>query len=128
VASDQDQERESQLLSTEIDPLAQAILDSVLPRDAYEAVNEIPGRLLDALDWLPHGGALYRAWAELADLFETGKTPIPDAHAALRQAASDWLARPEDSTGASVEMWLERAQTLTHRLFDRDGDFWQGPR
>ncbi|MEV4141295.1 hypothetical protein AB0J72_55160 [Dactylosporangium sp. NPDC049742] len=128
MASDRDEERESQLLSTEIDPLAQAILDSVQPWDAYEVALEIPGRLLDALDWLPHGGALYGAWAELADLFETGKTPIPDAHDAVRQASTDWLARPEDDTGASVETWLERAQTLTHRPVDRDGDFWHGPK
>ncbi|WP_433200622.1 hypothetical protein ACQP00_29105 [Dactylosporangium sp. CS-047395] len=128
MASDQDEERESQLLATEIDPLAQAILDSVQPWDAYEAALEIPGRLQGALDWLPHGGALYGAWADLADLFETGKTPIADAHGALRQAATDWLARSEDDTGAPVETWLEGAQTLTHRLTDRDGDFWHGPR
>ncbi|WP_433088896.1 hypothetical protein ACQP1P_21900 [Dactylosporangium sp. CA-052675] len=128
MASDQDQERESQLLSAEIDPLAQAILDAAQPWDAYKVAVNIPGRFLDASDWLPHGGPLYRAWAELADLFETGKTPVADAHAALRQAATDWLARPEDSTAASVAMWLERAQTLTNRLFDRDGDFWHGPK
>ena len=128
VPPDHDEERESQLLSTQVDPLARAILDAVEPWDAYRMANDIPSSFLEALAWMPHGGSLYKTWAELTDLFETGKTPIPYAHAALRQAATDWLARQGEPTSASIEMWLERTQTSLNALVDRDGDFWGGPK
>lgn len=128
VPSDHDEERESQLLSTQVDPLARAVLDAVEPWDAYRMANDIPSSFLEALAWMPHGGSLYKTWAELTDLFETGKTPISEAHAALRQAATDWLARPGEPTSASIEMWLERTQTSLNELVDRDGDFWGGPK
>ncbi len=97
------------------------------PWGAYDVVNVIPDTLVDALDWMPHGGSLYSTWAELTDLFETGKTPIPDAHTALRQAATDWLARPGEPTAAYIEIWLERTQLEIKRLVARDGTFW-GPK
>jgi hypothetical protein len=121
---DEGQARESQFLATAVDPLVREIVYAVEPRDAYRVANGIPGCLVDALDWLPHGGGLYTAWQELLDLFETGKTPIPDADAALRQAATEWLARQGNPTAASIEAWLERTQTSIKKLLDRDGTFW----
>ena len=111
-------------MAAAIDPFARQILDAVEPWDAYHAANGIPGSLVDALESLPHGGSLYRAWAELTDLFESGTTPVSDAHAVLRQAATDWLAGPGDPTDASIEVWLERTQASVNVLFDRDGTFW----
>jgi hypothetical protein len=79
------------------------------------------------LDWLPHGGDLYATWAELTDLYETGKTPISDAHVTLREAATEWLTRAGDRTEASIEAWSEHTRTTVTSLFDRDGTFW-GPK
>ncbi len=92
VTSESDQARESSFVAAAVDPLVQRVLDAAEPWAAYDVAFTIPGALLDALDWMPHGGALYAAWAELTDLFEGGKTPIPEAHAALRRAATRWLA------------------------------------
>jgi hypothetical protein len=128
MASDQDEERESRLLSTEVDPVVRAVLDAADPWDAYKAANDIPDSLVDELDWMPHGGSLYTAWAELTDLFETGKTPIPDAHAALRQAATSWLARTGQPTAAFLEMWLERTRASINAVVLRDGNFWHDSR
>lgn len=123
VASESNQARESQFVAAAVDPLAQQVLDATEPWAAYDLALSIPGALLDALEWMPHS-ALYNAWAELTDLFETGKTPLPDAHAALRHAATEWLARPGEPTGAFLDFWLEQTQASTSRLFRRDGDFW----
>lgn len=123
VASEQNQARESRFVAAAIDPLARQIVDAAEPWAAYDAALSIPGALLDALDWMPHG-AIYNAWQELTDLFETGKTPLPDAHAALRHAATEWLARPGEPTEALLDCWLEQTQASTARLFRRDGDFW----
>jgi hypothetical protein len=127
VSSDRDQAGESLFLTTVLDPLVQEVLDAVEPWGAYDVANRIPGALMDSLDWLPHGGRLYTAWMELTDLFETGRTPIPDAHTALRRPATDWLARPGEPTGASIAMWLEQTQLEIERINDRDGTFW-GPK
>jgi len=79
------------------------------------------------LDWMPQGGAIYTAWAELTDLYDTEKTPIEDAYAALRQATADWLDRPGPPTGRFVNGWLERTQRVIRFLFDRDGGFRRSP-
>jgi hypothetical protein len=99
VSPDEDAQREARLLSTQVDPLVRVVLDADDPGDAYRAASGIPDALVGALEWMPHGGSLYTTWAETTDLFETGKTPITDAHAALRRAATDWFARSGDPTG-----------------------------
>lgn len=81
--------RAAALFSERIDPIAREVLAARDPWDAHEAAGRVGAALSDELDWLPHAGGIYVAWAELEDLYETGKTPIPDAHAALRQAATD---------------------------------------
>ena len=80
-------------------------------------------------DWpeLPHGGGIYVTWAELTDLYDTGKTPIADAHAALRQAATNWLERPDLPTEAFIENWLKETVSVTRSLVDRDGNWWGSP-
>lgn len=128
VPSDQDDERESRLLSTDVDPVVRAILEALDPWDAYKAANDIPDSLVDELDWMPHGGSLYTTWAELTDLFETGKTPIPDAHAVLRRAATSWPTRTGEPTGASLEIWLEQTEASINAVVHRDGDFWRIPK
>lgn len=128
VPSNQDQERESRLLSTEVDPLVRLVLDAADPWDAYKAANNIPDFLVDALDWMPHGGALYTTWSELTDLFEAGTTSIADAHAALRQAATDWAAASGRRSEGTLEMWIERTKASISELVERDGDFWRRPK
>jgi hypothetical protein len=119
--------RELLLLSTTVDPGAQAILDAVDPWKAYWAAMDISGALSDAVLWMPHGGALYIAWTELSDLYETGKTSIPDAHAALRRASNDWLAVSTNRTGPALKAWVARTEALVGKIFERDGDFWRDP-
>lgn len=82
--------------------------------------------MLDDLDWLPGGGEAFIAWANLEDTFETGETPIADAHQALRDAATDWLARTFD-TPDDMTAWTERAQAATARLREHDGGWWNEP-
>jgi hypothetical protein len=81
--------------------------------------------MIDYLDWGPHGGAVFVAWADLEDLYDTGKTPIPDAHAALRQAATGWLARPSGPIMAAyIEDWIVDAGRTASAVIERDGGFW----
>ncbi|HEY6794495.1 MAG TPA: hypothetical protein VI248_07415 [Kineosporiaceae bacterium] len=94
--------RQAQFLGEEVDPIAQQVVDAADPWKAYEAAIEAPGALINELDWMPRGGLIYVAWAELADLYDAGKVPIGEAHAALRQAASDWLDRPVGTGDAST--------------------------
>jgi len=69
-------------------------------------------------------GARVLAWADLEDLYETGKTPIPNAHAALRQAATDWLARPSvPNQAAYIETWIAQARESVSAVIKRDGGF-----
>lgn len=76
----------------------------------------------------PRWGAVFIAWANLEDLYDTGKTPIPEAHAALRHAAVEWLERPSDSAKASyIEKWAERANRNAQAIVARDGGFWSSP-
>lgn len=90
-ADDCDLEREWALFTQSVDPHARTVIAAAKPWDAYDAALRIPGALLDDWAWLPYGGVIYTAWAQLADLYETGKTPILDAHTALRRAAEAWL-------------------------------------
>ena len=94
-----------------------------LPISRKHAVSH--GRLLGLGS---HGGAVFIAWADLEDLYETGKTPIPDAHAALRQAAIDWLARPSvPNMAAYIEKWIAEADQIATAFVERDGGFWTSP-
>lgn len=125
TANDEDA-RDGAFLSQVVDPGARRILEASDPWQAYRVANDTYPALLD--HDLPHSGALYVAWAELTDLFETGKTPVPDAHAALRRAAAEWLRRPGPATATHAERWIKYASDQVRYLSDRDGDFWRGPR
>lgn len=124
---DDEQARESQLLVTVVDPLVRAITDAAEPWDAYEAAVGIGDSFVDEVVWMPHGGSLYAIWAELTDLFATGKTPLADAHRALTEAATAWLDRSDEPSSEFLAAWLERAQDSIGALARRDGDFWRGP-
>ena len=103
-----------------------AVLDD--PRDAYSCANDVVSVLNS--DYLTHsaqGGGVYVAWAELTDLFETGKTPDAVAHDLLRSAARRWLDRDGSPTYAFQEQWVGETQEHTRAAFSRDGDFWRGP-
>jgi hypothetical protein len=67
-------------------------------------------------------------WSELADLYETGKTPIADAHATHRLAATRWLDRPAEPSTSFVEQWVSEASEGVGALFDRDENWWRNPR
>lgn len=110
-----------------VDPIAHAVLDAAEPWDAYNAAETGRAALTEYLEWGPHGGAVYIAWAELADVYETGKTPIIDAHATLRKAATSWLDRSGLPSGSFIEGWISDANEAVRTLFERDGDFWRSP-
>lgn len=112
---------EGALLARLVDAGAQSVLEVDDAWDAYRAACEIYPALLE--HDLPHAGAMYAAWAELTDVFETGRTPIPDAHAALCRAAAAWLRRPDTPTSEHVEHWLAFANGEVRSLYERAGDF-----
>lgn len=87
--------------------------------------NKVPGTLVESLSWMPHGGSVYVAWAELTGLYNAGTTPVPDAHAALQQAAAAWLERQGPPSGPFIEEWLGHTSEVIKRLVARDGDFWR---
>ncbi|HET7531632.1 MAG TPA: hypothetical protein VFJ83_00700 [Nocardioidaceae bacterium] len=125
--NDDDLARQAELFSEVVDPYVKAALVAEDPWDAYDAVVSLRGALVDELDWLPNGGDVFVAWAELEDLYETGRTPIPDAHAALRKAATEWLAMPQVPDATHVESWLDATAKAVEFLFRRDGTFWRSP-
>ncbi|MAO80548.1 hypothetical protein [uncultured Nocardioides sp.] len=124
---DGEQARESQLLATVVDPLVRAINEAAEHWDAYRAAVGIGDSFVDEMDWMPHGGSLYATWAELTDLFDTGKTPLADAHRVLTQAATAWLDRSGEPSPEFLAAWLERAQDSISALVRQDGDFWPDP-
>jgi len=99
--------REWQLYSAGIDPIARDVLATVDPWTAYDHANAVPVVLLDHLEWLPHGGAVYSAWAELTDLYEIGGVDADVAYAVLRQAASHWLEHGEVPPEHFLDRWTE---------------------
>jgi hypothetical protein len=122
---DGDAVREATFFREVLDPRVRATLDVDDPWEAYESVVSMRSAMTDYLDWGPHGGAVFVAWADLQDLYETGKTPIPDAHAALRQTAIDWLARlSAPDAAAYLEEWIDQAGRTTSAIIERDGGFW----
>ncbi len=119
--------RQEAFLTGVMDPLVRVLLDAEDPWVAYEAAASMRGVMLDYLEWGPSGGAVFVAWAELEDLFETGKTPIPDAHEALRRAAEEWLARPAETSAVYVEWWVQRVNEVVRAIAARDGNWWHEP-
>lgn len=67
------------------------------------------------------------AWAELADLYVTGKTPVAGAHSTLQRAAASWLDRAGEPTVPFLAEWVTRTFGLLKDLVARDGDFWRPP-
>lgn len=106
-----------------MDPFVRDLLDAPDPWDAYDAVASMRGAMQDYLEWGPNGGEVFGAWADLEDLYDTGKTPIADAHAALRSAAVDWLARPSEPSVDYLAKWVENANRKVAVLIERDGGF-----
>lgn len=104
-----------------------ALLAEEDPWEAYEQAGFVSGAINREMLELPNGGALYVSWAELQDVFETGKTPIPEAHAALRRASELWLRRPEAPSAGFLSEWLDFARQEAGFFFDRDGDCWHEP-
>jgi hypothetical protein len=84
------------------------VLAAAEPWDAYREANRVCGVLVDHLTWLPHGGSVYVAWAELTDLYEVGGTSPEAAHEALRRAASLWFEMPEEPSPRLLAAWLEK--------------------
>jgi hypothetical protein len=109
-----DLEREWRLLQ-EIDVVAREVLAATDAWDAYAAANGASGSLVDDLTWMPHGGQVYVAWAELTDLFEIGETPLERAHDVLRKAAIRWLQEPEKPD----PVFLAERLGETHSSIDR---------
>jgi predicted RNase H-like HicB family nuclease len=123
VEADTPLDRQVAFFVTNVDRLARSVLAAADPWQAYDFALKISAVLSEALE-LPNTGSAYVAWCELQDLFETGKTPEADAHAALRAAAEEWLARPDPVTEQHLEAWAEHARASASALFRRDGDFW----
>lgn len=125
-------EREWAFFNQVIDPLVREVLALDDAWAAYRRANEMYDLLSDPSpggSWeFPHSGSVYVAWAELTDLFETGKTPIQEAHAALRLAAKRWLDRPAGPNARFIEQWVSDVSEATGTLFERDGDWWRDPR
>lgn len=119
--------REFDFLRERIDPLAEETLLAVEPWHAYRVVVGIASAISDDLEWLPHGGAVYVAWAEVEDVYETGKTPVADAHALLRDAAARWLHWSSSPSATGLEQWLQETSERTAAIVRRDGDFWREP-
>lgn len=122
-----DDGRQARFLGEKVDPIAQRVVDCADPWEAYHAAGGVSGALADGLDWMPQGGDIYVAWEELTDLYDAGKAPVAEAHAALRQAASDWLDRPTPPGETFIEGWLSRTHNVIRSLVDRHGDFWRSP-
>lgn len=58
---------------------------------------------------------------------QAGKTPIAEAHANLRAAATAWLRHPATASAHFIEQWLSEADEGAGALFKRDGDWWREP-
>ena len=76
---------------------------------------------------LLHSGSVYVAWSELTDLYDTGKTPISEAHATLQKAATRWLDRPAEPDADFIERWASEASQAVAALYERDGNWWREP-
>ena len=129
---DTDAERQRRFFTGSIDPVVRAVLEADNPWEAYRLAGAIADLMTDTSPGgsfdLPHAGQLYVAWAELTDLFATGKTPITEAHAVLRSASERWLGRSEGAAAdESFEVWLAVTSEAVRVLVQRYGDFWSNP-
>lgn len=106
TATDDLLRREWQVLRERLDPIARDVLAADAPWRAYEAANAFSGALIDDVPWMPHGGRLYVAWADVTDLYEVGDVTLEVAHRILRSAASRWLDRPDAPTPQFLGDWL----------------------
>lgn len=120
-----DLDREWAMIATVGDPMATAVLAAVGPWDAYRAACDYAAFLDDPN--LPHADGLYIAWAELTDVFESGKTDVSVAHAILRAAALAWLDRPRSPSTEWIERWVRSTREAVSAQFHVDGDFWRDP-
>lgn len=77
-----DADREAAFFRDVMDPFVRAVLEAEDPWDAYQSIASMRGAMTDYLDWGPHGGEMFVAWADLEDLYDKGKTPLSDAHGA----------------------------------------------
>ncbi len=129
MAGDTDVVRQTVFFRDVMDPFVRAIITTDDPWHAYDEVARMRGSMLDYVEWGPHGGQVFVAWADLEDLYDTGKTPIEDAHAALRRAAREWLARPVDGPEETtyIEEWTARVGQTVSAITERDGGFWSSP-
>lgn len=124
VAASDETVQEAIFFREVMDPFVRAALDADEPWGAYESIASMRSAMVDYLDWGPHGGAVFVAWADLEDLYDTGKTSASDAYAALRQAATDWLARPSGpGMAAYIEEWIAQAGRTSTAIIERDGGF-----
>lgn len=126
-----DEQREWDFFRDILDPVVRELLATNDPWEAYQAANAVTSLLTDTAPGgsfsLPHSGEIYAARAELSDLYETGKTPIIGAHTTLREAATRWLDRLPEPTGAFVETWIAEASEAAGAAFARDGDWRSHP-
>ena len=108
-----------------VDPIATAVLAATEPWDAYDAACTY-GQILEDPD-LPHAGAVYVAWAELTDVFETGMTREEIADSLLRDRAVAWLAQPTEPSSEWILEWVARTRDGVTDRFDADGNWWRPP-
>lgn len=114
VSSDSsDDERQESVCHRLVDPIAQRVLEAVEPWDAYEAAMDAGVAVLDEIESLPDGGAIYCQWMELSDLFDHPRSlfSAEAAQAAARRAAHDWLNSPIE-VGA-LKRWAEKDDYFT---------------
>jgi hypothetical protein len=127
----EDLEREWAFYARVVDPAVNEVLALDDAWEAYHRTLALTGLLTDTSpggSWeLPHAGEVYAAWARLTDLYDTGKTPIDQAHATLRDAGTKWLDRPSTPTAGFIEQWVSEADEAAAVLFKRDGDWWNEP-
>jgi hypothetical protein len=88
-----------------VDPIATEVVAADEPWAAYHAANKASDVLVDDLTWLPHGGAVYVAWASLTDKYEVGSSTPEEAHQVLRKAAQDWLGKPSGPDSDWLAAW-----------------------
>lgn len=102
-----DEERQESVCHRLVDPIAQRVLEAVDPWDAYEAAMDAGGAVLDEIDWMPDGGAIYGQWMELSDLFDHPRSRFTAeaAQTAARRAARDWLNSPIEI--GALKRWAE---------------------
>ena len=96
-------------------PKALVELDAVIAKvatadDPYVVVvSELCGCALEATSTSEIAYRLYRLWAELSDWQELRPESKPEADAAMRRAATEWVAVKDDATARDryLDHWLD---------------------